>query len=46
MNDSIWRSLLAGHIGLLVISVFAASPTVDETAHLPAGLAQWQLNRF
>ena len=46
MNDSIRRSLLAGHIGLLVISVFAASPTVDETAHLPAGLAQWQLNRF
>jgi TRAP-type C4-dicarboxylate transport system permease small subunit len=48
-----WRGhqLLLGVILLMYLLLLAwgawvTSPTVDEVAHLPAGLSHWQLGRF
>lgn len=38
--------ILTVHAGLLLYGALIHSPTLDETAHLPAGLAIWRLRRF
>jgi hypothetical protein len=38
--------LLFIHFGLAVLSLLAENPTVDEVAHLPAGLSYWQKGTF
>lgn len=39
-------ALLALHTGLLARLAWVHSPTIDETAHLPAGISHWTLGRF
>lgn len=39
-------ALLALHCGLLAWSAWRHSPTVDEPAHLAAGLSHWHFGRF
>lgn len=34
------------HIWLLSSAIFRCSPTVDEVAHLPAGLSHWRFRQF
>ncbi len=38
--------LLAVHLGLAIPSLLAENPTVDEIAHLPAGISYWQKGTF
>jgi hypothetical protein len=38
--------LLCLHAGLLAWGAYYQSPTVDEVAHLPAGISHWQFGRF
>ena len=38
--------LLAVHAGLAVDSLLKENPTVDEVAHLPAGVSYWQTGTF
>ncbi len=38
--------LLAAHWALAVISLLGENPTVDEVAHLPAGVTYWQKGTF
>jgi hypothetical protein len=38
--------LLVVHSALLAWQAWRASPTVDEVAHLPAGLSHWKFSRF
>ncbi len=39
-------ALLIAHGGLLAWEGWRLSPTVDEVAHLPAGLSHWKFSRF
>ena len=39
-------ALLVIHTALLAWEGWRASPTVDEVAHLPAGLSHWKFSRF
>ncbi len=39
-------ALLAVHLGLAVPSLLSENPTVDEVAHLPAGISYWQTGTF
>ncbi|TWT41354.1 ArnT family glycosyltransferase [Botrimarina hoheduenensis] len=44
-----WRtifSLLVVHSGLLMYSAYVHSPTLNEPAHLVAGLSHWKFGRF
>ena len=38
--------LLVLHYGLAVHSLLGETPTVDEVAHLPAGVSYWQKGTF
>jgi len=38
--------ILAAHVLLVVHTAWTSSPTVDEVAHLPAGLSHWRFGRF
>ncbi len=38
--------LLALHSFFLAVNCYLHSPTLDEPAHLAAGISHWQLNRF
>ena len=38
--------LLAIHAGLAVVSLLRENPTIDEVAHLPAGVSYWQKGTF
>ena len=38
--------LLAVHVGLAIHSLLGENPTVDEVAHLPAGVSYWQKGTF
>ena len=38
--------LLATHVALAVMSLLGENPTVDEVAHLPAGVSYWQKGTF
>jgi len=41
-----WLLLLVGmHLGLIGFLTFWTAPTIDETAHLPAGLAIWKFGK-
>jgi len=41
-----WLLLLVGiHLGLAGFLTFWTAPTIDETAHLPAGLAIWKFGK-
>ena len=42
----IFSLLLLIHAALLVWTAWIHSPTIDETAHLPAGLVYWRQGRF
>lgn len=45
-NDRGWLLLLLGiHLALMVRLTVLYSPTLNETAHLPAGLASWRFGR-
>ena len=39
-------SLLALHTALAVLSLVRENPTIDEVAHLPAGVTYWQQGTF
>lgn len=39
-------AMLAVHSGLLLYSAYAHSPTLNEPAHLAAGLSHWKFGRF
>jgi len=39
-------ALLAVHVALAVHSLLGENPTVDEVAHLPAGVSYWQKGTF
>jgi len=39
-------ALLAVHVGLAIHSLLGENPTVDEVAHLPAGVTYWQKGTF
>jgi hypothetical protein len=39
-------ALLTAHAGLLAWGAWRHSPTVDEIAHLPAGISHWHFGRF
>ncbi|HVA50424.1 MAG TPA: hypothetical protein VNH11_29010 [Pirellulales bacterium] len=39
-------SVLTVHLGLLAWSATRQSPTVDEVAHLPAGISHWQFRSY
>lgn len=39
-------AVLVVHLGLAVSSLLRENPTVDEVAHLPAGLTYWQKGTF
>jgi 4-amino-4-deoxy-L-arabinose transferase-like glycosyltransferase len=39
-------ALLATHAALLTWGAWRHSPTVDEVAHLPAGISHWHFGRF
>jgi len=47
-----WRTryavaiLLVIHSGLVAWEAWRCSPTIDEVAHLPAGLSHWKFGRF
>jgi 4-amino-4-deoxy-L-arabinose transferase-like glycosyltransferase len=38
--------LLVLHVGLLAYSATQHSPTIDEVAHMAAGVSHWELGRF
>jgi hypothetical protein len=38
--------LLGLHTALLAHTIYAYSPTIDEVAHLPAGLSHWRFAKF
>ena len=38
--------LLVVHVGLAIHSLLGENPTVDEVAHLPAGVSYWQKGTF
>lgn len=50
-GDAFWPGCLAGvllaiHAGLLAWMGYRNSPSIDEIAHLPAGISHWELWRF
>lgn len=47
-HDVLWICgvLLALHVVLLGYSAAAHSPTIDEVAHMAAGVSHWELGRF
>ena len=45
-RHAVVSAILIFHVGLLAWSDWRHSPTVDETAHLSAGIYYWQFARF